>query len=602
MGAGDAAANSTIVYTTDNLGNYLTQGFQTLWENKQLFDCTIVIDGRKFELHKGLLIALSPYFQSMFTSGFEEAGKSKVELKGITASGFSSVVNFLYTSRISINEDTLQDTMEAGAHLQIPGVIDFCGQFIQSRLTTSNCFEFLRLVFVYDHVPSQKAIMAFLAKHCHFMKEKEEFWVLPSKMMAWVLGTIDLPFKSECEVLKVAVEWLNHNPDCSQEDVMRVFCQVRYAVLSQEEITTQLNNVNDNILKDNSELQALIQGARGYEKDLVNLPNMQPKAQFRPAQFDHQAVFFIQEPSVEGLSRKVSLFKKDRGVLQSVEVLHSIPGSIKDCAACLVDDFVFVTGGEEEVRPIQGYKAVSTTHRFDFLSRRWVQMADMNEARGLHGVASIGLEEMMVIGGVPRYDERPGQFTQSAEIYNIKENRWRRVRDFPFNVCNIRACSLNNIVYACGGTLDMEPRPRANSHRLHKYNYETDEWEEKSAMHCKKQWHVMLECNSKIYVFGGVSTQDMEFFHIAHAPFLFAKIVESYNPGTNQWTLIDVPQHVQHTINRPIGGGFVLKNTMYLLGSRRLVEFNTDSGSWHQHDCEQAAVGVLPVAVKVPPT
>lgn len=601
MGAGEHIQASK-TYRTTELGNYLTRGFQTLWETKQLFDCSIVVEGQTFELHKGLLIALSPYFQSMFTSGFEEAGKSSVELKGVTTIGFSAVINFLYTQEIHINETILQDIMEAAAHLQIPGVLNFCAEFIESQLSTSNCFDFLKLVHVYDHVPCQTKILVFIAKHCHIMRG-EEFFSLPSHMVAEILGCDELSFKTELEVLKIALEWVHHNCESSQEDILTVMSKIRYSLLPRDQIIALCEKFD--CLKDNEEFLEIVSKAQNYSENLVNLPNMEPKAQYRPAQFSDHAVMLIHYPETESVCRKATLYQVVDGhqQLQCLETLESLPANIKDMAVVALSDFVFVLGGEENVRPLQGYKAVSSAYRFDFLSKHWVQVASMSEARGLHGVATLGSDEIMVIGGVPRYEnERPGSFTKSVEVYNIKSNRWRFLADFPYKVCNITAVTVNEMdVYACGGTLDVDPRPHVNSYRLHMYDWRTDTWLEKSSMYCKKQWHVMVQCNNKIYVFGGVSSQDMEFFPIGqHGPFMFAKVVECYNPVINQWTLITVPNQIQHTINRPIGGGFVIKNTMYLLGQRRLVEYHTDSGMWYQQECEHSAIGVLPAAVRIP--
>ena len=601
MGAGEHI-QASMSYRTTELGNYLTRGFQTLWETKQLFDCSIVVEGETFELHKGLLIALSPYFQSMFTSGFEEAGKSNVELKGVTTTGFSAVINFLYTQEIHINETNLQDIMEAAAHLQIPGVLNFCAEFIESQLSTSNCFDFLKLVHVYDHMPCQTKILVFIAKHCHIMRG-EEFSSLPSHMVAEVLGCDELSFKTEHDVLKMALEWVNQNSDCSQTDILTVMSKIRYSLLPRDQIFALTDKCES--LRDNEEFVELVAKAQNFQDDLVNLPNKEPKAQYRPAHFQDHAVMLIHYPEADALSRKATLYQVVDGhqQLQCVEPLQSLPANIKDMALVSLNDFVFVLGGEENIRPVQGYKAVGHVYRFDFLSKQWVQVASMNEARGLHGVATLGCDEIMVIGGVPRYEnDRPGSFTKSVEVYNLKTNRWRFVADFPYKVCSITAVTVNNTdVYACGGTLDVDPRPHVNSYRLHMYDKETDTWLERSSMYCKKQWHVMVQCNNKIYVFGGVSSQDMEFFHMGqHGPFMFAKVVECYNPASNQWTLITVPNQIQHTINRPIGGGLVIKNTVYLLGQRRLMEYHTDSGMWHQQECEHSAIGVLPVAVRVP--
>ena len=47
-------------------------GFRELYENEQLFDITLSVDGKEFQGHKSLLAASSDYFKAMFTISLAE--------------------------------------------------------------------------------------------------------------------------------------------------------------------------------------------------------------------------------------------------------------------------------------------------------------------------------------------------------------------------------------------------------------------------------------------------------------------------------------------------------------------------------------------------
>ena len=47
-------------------------GFRELYENEQLFDITLSVDGKEFQGHKSLLAASGDYFKAMFTTHLAE--------------------------------------------------------------------------------------------------------------------------------------------------------------------------------------------------------------------------------------------------------------------------------------------------------------------------------------------------------------------------------------------------------------------------------------------------------------------------------------------------------------------------------------------------
>ncbi len=60
--------------------NLLLTGFRELFENEQLFDITLAVDGQDFQGHKSLLAASSDYFRAMFTTDMTENGQKVILL------------------------------------------------------------------------------------------------------------------------------------------------------------------------------------------------------------------------------------------------------------------------------------------------------------------------------------------------------------------------------------------------------------------------------------------------------------------------------------------------------------------------------------------
>ena len=585
----------TQVYRTAELGTHLAKGFRDLWEERLLFDCTIVVENQSFQLHKGLLIAMSPYFRSMFTSGFEEAGKSQVELKGVTPVGFSIVIVFLYTSEISISEHTVQDIMEAAAHLQIPCVLDFCIEFLQHVITTINCFEYLRLADMYGHVAGQSGILDFIAKNCLLIKEREEFWNLPYECFSQILQNDDLGVSSEADVLRIALKWVQHDLERREDFLLKLLLPVRLPLIPEEDIFGQLKKIET--LSTYTQVYEYVQCNRSPARD-GDISNS-PRSSFRRSYCTESAIFCVKYTRSEGEGNPCCLVRGQSPPQLTERVpLENLPKSLENCTATVVDNYVFVSGGN-----IVGQRLTSTEmYRFDMFTQKWMQMASMGVGRSLHGAAGLQ-NKMIIVGGhvttdisLPR-----GDSTDSVEVYRVRENVWQTMNPFPYKVCNLQACTVKNKMYTCGGTVDIEPRPRINSYRLHMYDDVNDKWIERSSMHAKKQWHVMHALRGQIYVFGGVSSQDAEFIPHANLNFQFANMAEVYDPEVNQWTVLAFPSHMQavQALQRPMWGSFHIGNTLYFVARKKLIVYNTDTGVWRLRDCEQADVGELAM-VRVP--
>ena len=588
-------------YSTTQLGTHLSQGFRDLWEEKLLFDCTIVVDSQSFQLHKGLLIAMSPYFRSMFTSGFEEAGKSQVELKGVTPGGFSAVVTFLYTSEICLNEGCIQDVMEAAAHLQIPCVLDFCASFMLEVLTTTHCFEYLKLVDMYGHLQAQDGILDFIAKSCRLVKEKEDFWNLPYQFFLKILRNDDLEVTSEADVLRIALSWLSKHT-CEPEEADALLGLVRLPLIPEAELQTQLQQIESTELC--KQLDDLIQASKsprppGPDGDVV----ISPRATYRRSYCTESGIFVIRHPR-DVLETDMCYIMRGHGNGQFSDKVQMdiLPRPLENASVVQLDNYVFLTGGNM----VGDRMSSDHMYRFDMFTRKWVQMASMCEGRALHASGALHNTMVVVVGGLVVHDPASprGDYTSSVEVYNLRENKWRRTANFPYKVCNIQACTVLGNMYTCGGTIDVAPRPRVNSYRLHMYDDGADDWIERSSMHAKKQWHVMYALKEKIYVFGGVSSGDAEFMPGFNINFQYANMAEVYDPQTNQWTVLAFPHTMQalQALQRPLGGAFHVGNTLYFVARRRLLMFNPESSVWRLMDYDRGDLGVgdLVTVVKVP--
>lgn len=70
--------------------------------------------------------------RSPVAGGMKEQDLMCIKLHGVNRIGLKKIIDFIYTAKLSLNMENLQDTLEAASFLQILPVLDFCKVFLIS--------------------------------------------------------------------------------------------------------------------------------------------------------------------------------------------------------------------------------------------------------------------------------------------------------------------------------------------------------------------------------------------------------------------------------------------------------------------------------------
>lgn len=92
-----------------------------------------------------------------------------IELRGISSDGLKHIVEFMYTGRLPINMNVVQNILAVGRHmqviecrssqptqsfifsqLQIQAVLDFCMEFLISAIDVNTCVDIIHIAEVFS--------------------------------------------------------------------------------------------------------------------------------------------------------------------------------------------------------------------------------------------------------------------------------------------------------------------------------------------------------------------------------------------------------------------------------------------------------------------
>uniref|UniRef100_A0A3B4TE24 Zinc finger and BTB domain containing 5 n=1 Tax=Seriola dumerili TaxID=41447 RepID=A0A3B4TE24_SERDU len=86
----------------------------------QLCDCVVVVGGQSFQAHRSILAACSSHFRALLSSN------ESLDPEVVTPEAFSTLLEMIYTSTLSLGASNVMDVLLAASHLHLNTVVKAC--------------------------------------------------------------------------------------------------------------------------------------------------------------------------------------------------------------------------------------------------------------------------------------------------------------------------------------------------------------------------------------------------------------------------------------------------------------------------------------------
>lgn len=107
--------------------------------SKTMCDVVIQVDSEQFHAHKCVLAASSDFFKAMFNSNLLESQEATVSLKHVDCQTFQSIVDFVYTSKLTVMNDNVQPLFAAANLYDFKLIKKACSSYMISQMDETNC-------------------------------------------------------------------------------------------------------------------------------------------------------------------------------------------------------------------------------------------------------------------------------------------------------------------------------------------------------------------------------------------------------------------------------------------------------------------------------
>nr|XP_033802183.1 kelch-like protein 13 isoform X2 [Geotrypetes seraphini]XP_033802184.1 kelch-like protein 13 isoform X2 [Geotrypetes seraphini]XP_033802185.1 kelch-like protein 13 isoform X2 [Geotrypetes seraphini] len=605
---------TTRFFTSNTHSSVVLQGFDQLRIEGLLSDVTLVPgDGEEvFPVHRAMMASASDYFKAMFTGGMKEQDLMCIKLHGVNKIGLKKIIDFIYTAKLSLNMDNLQDTLEAASFLQILPVLDFCKVFLISGMSEDlsillevdskhikeflealyydqppkdlmkfhdilrdlykqnnncmfvsleNCVEIGRIANTFNLTEVDKYVNNFILKNFLPLLSTGEFVKLPFDRLAFVLSSNSLKLCTELELFKAACRWLRYE-EPRMEYAAKLMKNIRFPLMTPQDLINHVQTV-DFMRTDNTCVNLLLE-ASNYQM----MPFMQPVMQSERTAIRSDSSHLV---TLGGVLRQQLVVSKELRMYDEKahewKSLAPMDAPRYQHGIAVIGNFLYVVGGQSNY-DTKGKTAVDTVFRFDPRYNKWMQVASLNEKRTFFHLSALK-GHLYAVGGRNAAGE-----LATVECYNPRMNEWSYVAKMNEPHYGHAGTVFGGLMYISGGiTHDTFQK------ELMCFDPDTDKWTQKAPMTTVRGLHCMCTVGDKLYVIGGNHFRGTSDYDDVLS-------CEYYSPSLDQWTPIAAMLRGQSDV-----GVAVFENKIYVVGgyswnNRCMVEivqkYDPEKDEWHK--------------------
>lgn len=250
----------------------LQDGLYDLLENDKLVDCVLKIKDKEFPCHRLVLCACSSYFRAIFLSDLDESKKKEIVLEDVEPGVMGLILKYLYTSKINVTEQNVQDIFAVANVYQIPSIFTVCVSFLQKRLSLSNCLAIFRLGLMLDCPRLAVSARNYACERFQLISRDEDFLQLQPSELAAILTNDNLNVEMEEAVFEALMSWVSRDAENREKELPDLLDCVRLRLVNEDYLKEKVEK--HKLISSNPDLQQKIQLVR--DAHAGKMPEVKP--------------------------------------------------------------------------------------------------------------------------------------------------------------------------------------------------------------------------------------------------------------------------------------------------------------------------------------
>ncbi|KAG9273044.1 gigaxonin [Astyanax mexicanus] len=529
-------------------------------------DAVLVLEGEEIPVQKNILAAASPYIRTKlnYNPPKEDGSVYKIELQGISFLIMKQILDYIFSGEITLNEDTIQDVVQAADLLLLTDLKSLCCQFLESCITAENCIgiRLFSLHYCLHHV--HHVATEYLQTHFRDVADTEEFRELPPDRLCELLSMEKLNVGNEKHVLEAVVRWLAHDIEARRVHMKEVMSAVWVQGLDQSYLQEQM--LGDPLMREviGQCCMEPLGGAAQQGEALL--------AAFKPRGYSECIVIVGGEDRATRKPSAVTrcmcpLYDRNRQLWIDLQPMNErrIGHGVVTADGCL-----FAIGGTDENKTV-----LSSGEKYDPETNTWTPIPAMKQARRHFGIAE--LDGMIyVLGG----ENEDTEVLLTMEVFDPHFNTWTTQTSMT-TVRKFSCCAtMKKKLFVMGGGSYGKIYDSVEC-----YDPKTQQWTTLCPLKERRFGAVACGVGQELYVFGGVRSRDAD--NPESSQMTICKS-EFFHDELKRWVLLDDQNLCIHTTSSFVYGAVPIGASIYVVGELDtgtsydyVREFRRSTGTWH---------------------
>lgn len=543
-------------YRSINHAERMMQKMEEYMLKKQLCDVVLIAGQRRIPAHRIVLSASSDYFSAMFMSDVREANQDEIQIQDVDSEALNSLVQYMYTGRIDLKEDTVEALLSTACLLQLSEVVEACCGFLMKQLHPSNCIGIRHFADIQGCSDLYKVANNYVMEHFVDVMRNQEFLLLPPEDVGELLSSDDLNVPNEETIYHALVIWVKHEGATRKKYLAKLLSHIKLPLMAPQFIADHVET--NSLFKEDRECQELIMEALKYHL----LPERRLSLQSPRTKPRKSTVGFLYAVGGMDCTKGATSIEKYDLRTNTWTQVANMNGRRLQFGVAVLEDKLFVVGGRDGLKTLNtvecydpkkkvwslmppmathrhglgvgvlegpmyavgghdGWSYLNTVERWDPQAKQWSYVAPMSTPRSTVGVAVLG-NKLYAVGG------RDGSSClRSVECFDPHTNKWSLCSPMNKRRGGVGVATCNGFLYTIGGHDAPASNPTSSRFDcVERYDCKTDTWTLVAPISSPRDAVGVCLLGDKLYAVGGYDGQQ------------YLNEVECYDPQLNEWTKV----------------------------------------------------------------
>ncbi|GFW23378.1 kelch-like protein 17 [Trichonephila clavipes] len=217
---------------------------EKLWSQREagrFCDVVLHVQGQKFQAHRNVLAACSPYFDSVLKT--HKVIKEQLTVTCQNLDAFQLLLNYMYTGAVVIDKNNVSELLRLANHFLVIKLKNYCAEFLDRYLDPSNCLSVKEMAEKYNLPVLQKNASAFIHNHIVEVFDQNEILEFP-------FSKLETFFKEkQCLIpqhvlLSFICKWVDHDVSKRESDLRTLLTFINWNSIERPYLDDHLKSCN----------------------------------------------------------------------------------------------------------------------------------------------------------------------------------------------------------------------------------------------------------------------------------------------------------------------------------------------------------------------